>query len=343
MNQSACRQLGYQHPDEAPPSLETWNLTPVLPVKRTRFFSLPPVGTGTPLVESLASYTSALAAEHRVNVGNFINGELIPLVHSDPQSRSTSVRPFQATRSFTVGRGINGMGKLAKEFVSVLEWGTGCTGLDQLTLIPFSKALSSSNLLSPSRKWCPNCLDESRQANSRIHEPLLWAIDGVKACHVHYEPLQEVCPHCELVSKPLRVLTSPGRCPRCLGWLGRPMLSQTGSIDMMNSSIRWASMVGDLLSMASLSDITTLAQALQRNLHRGLELVGGRINSFAQLCGSEYHSFVFVRAKPSFMCDEEVLSFMNDEIESSWPVCTQEPGRVGRDHRGIPAEWQEPG
>ncbi len=291
MNQSACRQLGYQHPDEATSSLETWNLTPFLPVRRTRFFSLLPVGTGTPLVESLASYTSALAAEHGVNVGNFINGELIPLLHSDSQSRKTSVRPFQATRSFTVGRGINGLGKLAKELVSVLEWGTGCTKLAQLTLIPFSNALSSGHLLSPSRRWCPNCLDEWREASSRIHEPLLWAIDSVRACHVHHERLQEVCPHCELMSKPLRVATRPGRCPRCLGWLGRPMRSQPGSVDTMNFSIRWASMVGDLLAMASLSDITTLAQALQRNLRRGLELVGGRINRFAQLCGSEYYLF----------------------------------------------------
>jgi hypothetical protein len=31
---------------------------------------------------------------------------------------------------------------------------------------------------------------------------------------------------------------------------------------------------------------------------------------------------VFVRAKASFMCNEEVLSFMNDAIEISWPVCT---------------------
>jgi len=104
MNQSARRQLDYQDADRALPSLETWNLTPPVLIGRTRFFSLTPVGTGTPLVESLASYTSALAAEHGVNVGNFINGELIPLVHSDPQSRSTSVRPFQGTRSFTVGR-----------------------------------------------------------------------------------------------------------------------------------------------------------------------------------------------------------------------------------------------
>ena len=40
---------------------------------------------------------------------------------------------------------------------------------------------------------------------------------------------------------------------------------------------------------------------------------------------------VFVRASPSFMWDEEVLSFMNDDIEISWPVCTEEPCRVGGD------------
>lgn len=39
---------------------------------RTRYYSLDPVGIGTPLVESMTSYVVRLAAEHRFKVSTLI-------------------------------------------------------------------------------------------------------------------------------------------------------------------------------------------------------------------------------------------------------------------------------
>jgi transcriptional regulator with XRE-family HTH domain len=67
--------------------------------------------------------------------------------------------------------------------------------------------------------------------------------------------------------------------------------SQCWTADMVSSNVRWATMLGDLLSLASRWDGTVLAEALQRNLRRGMDLVGGKIKDFALLCGSKYHLF----------------------------------------------------
>jgi hypothetical protein len=42
-------------------------------------------------------------------------------------------------------------------------------------------------------------------------------------------------------------------------------------------------------------------------------------------------SNVGIRLTPSFICDEELLSSMHDDNESSGTVCTSEPGGLGRD------------
>ena len=68
---------------------------PVYPA-RTRFYSLPPEGLGTPLVESISSYIAALAKEHSCSTSNFLKEEIIPLsqrISGTSFGSSTDSRP----------------------------------------------------------------------------------------------------------------------------------------------------------------------------------------------------------------------------------------------------------
>jgi hypothetical protein len=91
------------HPD----SEKLWSIEkPQLP-KRSRLYHLPPVGVGTPFVESLTSYIARLAKSHSVLPGILLSKEIVPLVPK--VYRSTNLF---GTRNLTGA--VNGTGKLLR-------------------------------------------------------------------------------------------------------------------------------------------------------------------------------------------------------------------------------------
>jgi hypothetical protein len=70
------------------------------------------------------------------------------------------------------------------------------------------------------RAWCPNCLRDQKSKKTTIYEQLTWALTAMNVCAGHAIKLETKCPHCQRTSSPFMGRLIPGRCSRCLGWLG---------------------------------------------------------------------------------------------------------------------------
>jgi hypothetical protein len=196
-----------------PDSEKLWSIEkPQLP-KRSRLYHLPPVGVGTPFVESLTSYIARLAKSHSVFPGILLSKEIVPLVPK--VYRSTNLF---GTRNLTGA--VNGTGSMALDLVQVLETLTLRNDLPFLTLISWTNVLPQRKLLRPVRAWCPTCYEEWRSTKQIIYEPLMWSIEALTLCPLHRKRLHFQCPHCRCQFSPLAPYSQPGYCSKCLKWLG---------------------------------------------------------------------------------------------------------------------------
>jgi hypothetical protein len=58
------------------PVFEAWDLAVEPVAARSRFYALPPIGLGTPFVESLTGYVVRLAEAHAVSASSLVGKEL---------------------------------------------------------------------------------------------------------------------------------------------------------------------------------------------------------------------------------------------------------------------------
>lgn len=228
---------------------------------RSRLYPLAPQGMGTPLVESLSSLASRIAAAHCVPVGVLLSRELGPAI---------------ASSTFSVGQGwvqvghtMNGQGEHAKRCVLHLQRLTRQNGLAALTFLATSKILSDTHLLRTKKAWCAQCLSEWKAADQTVYEPLLWACEQVTLCPIHEHPLQDRCPHADCQAWVPLLTSWPGYCPRCTKWLGYvPDHTTVATIDESEREYKRcaAHMVGMILTCSqrdpSLLDPFYLTQAL---------------------------------------------------------------------------------
>ena len=138
-----------------------WETTPPDPTPCSYFYPLPPIGIGTPAVESFTGYITRLAAAHAVEAGVLVKAELLPQV---PCTKGVSIGnvPSKMPTSFFIDAfPLNGIGARARAWVAVLERMTVVGGLDRLTLLPWSKVISCVHLLRTQRAWCPYLLREA--------------------------------------------------------------------------------------------------------------------------------------------------------------------------------------
>jgi transcriptional regulator with XRE-family HTH domain len=115
---------------------------------------------------------------------------------------------------------INGIGLVAAEVTSAIETLTMRDDLHFLTMLQYANVIGYKGLLRRERAWCPACLDELRESDREIYEPLAWALELYTICPDHGAPLASVCPYCGLGNPFKSRRFYPGYCSRCGCWLG---------------------------------------------------------------------------------------------------------------------------
>lgn len=188
--------------------------------QRSHLYPLQPLLLGTPLTESFTSYITRLAAVHQVPTGILLAQELAPFISRYPGRNPASLSNIFFHIFFNQTGAWNGTGTMALEPVLVLQKLTQQPNLKYLTLIHWSKVLSTRNLLRKYKAWCPLCYSESSQKGLPLYEPLIWCVSAVKICPIHQYPLMNYCPHCGQHVYLLACHTKNGFCLRCRSWLG---------------------------------------------------------------------------------------------------------------------------
>jgi len=184
---------------------------------RTRLYRLEPIGMGTPMVECLASFIHRLAEAHGLPTWVLVRRELAPRFR-----RKSILGPRDGCELLgKMGGAINGNNTSALEAAQVLETLTGHTSLSCLTFARLRILVARRKIIRNCQAWCPDCLEDWRQKEQQIYQPLLWLLSDLTFCPVHGCRLKECCPGCERTHTPLGRYRWNGRCPRCWSWLGK--------------------------------------------------------------------------------------------------------------------------
>lgn len=263
-----------------------WEAQVVELPERSRFYSLSPVGIGTPQVESLSGYIARLSEAHVLSVGDMVGRRSMSRASTRVGKRLTSFhvrRPSEQVFHATA-YAINGVSARALKWTRILEGLTCCRHLDTLTLLPLRDTLSDMFLFRRRRAWCPQCYEADRETGT-VYERLLWALRGVTVCPVHVAPLEEKCPFCHKALPPLAAHSRPGYCSSCGSWLGRqagrPRLhANRGEPDY---ELYVATTAGELLASCSTAGRLSRAR-FSANLRICIDrLVSGNTKAFAEL------------------------------------------------------------
>ncbi|WP_445636793.1 TniQ family protein [Nostoc sp. DSM 114161] len=192
---------------------------PAIP-PRSDLYSLEPIGVGTPYIESLTSYITRLAEAHCVPTGRLISAVIISPYREEDLSNTKQKNTYNLIGSPQHHRALNGIGIIANRLIDALESLTLRSDLRFLTMATWSEVISNRSLFRPSRAWCPICYEEWRETGKLIYEPLIWGLELVKICPIHYQFLQILCPHCGKKLLSLEWHSRPGYCSKCQKWLG---------------------------------------------------------------------------------------------------------------------------
>ena len=268
------------------PAYGLWEALVVELPERSRFYSLGPVGIGTPQVESLSGYIARLAEAHVLSVGDMVGRRSVSRGSTRVCKRMTSLharRPSEQVFHATA-YAINGVSASAQKWTRILEGLTCCRHLEALTLLPLRDTLSDMFLFKRRRAWCPQCYEADRKTGT-VYERLLWALRGVTVCPVHVAPLEEKCPFCHQALPPLAAHSRPGYCSSCGSWLGRqdgrPWLHANRS--ELDYELYVATTAGELLASCSTAGRLSRAR-FSTNLRICIDrLVSGNTKAFAQL------------------------------------------------------------
>ncbi len=130
--------------------------TPPIWPPRSYLYHLPPIGVGTPFVESLTGYIARLAFEHCLSPGTLIAREIVPrmTIHKDKGNGHSLLG---------VGHLINMMGVCTRDVRRIVEELTLRQDLEPLTLFRWANVVSDDNLCRTHRAWCPVCYHEAKE------------------------------------------------------------------------------------------------------------------------------------------------------------------------------------
>lgn len=213
---------------------------------RSILYNLPIEGQWTPQQESLLGYVHRLAHAHRVRVKDLLSKVVVP--ETDIRVGGYWLR-FSENHSKT----INGYGKYATEVSAALSKLTMVKGLAQGTFIHWQKLFDQKGggVLHSKRRWCPACLDESRDAGHPITFPLLWSAYCVDHCPVHLSALVDCCARCGAEPKHVSEHLAIGLCDHC----GHSLCRHSGrskSINPVSAKAQFfVSAIGEMIALGN--------------------------------------------------------------------------------------------
>lgn len=202
----------------------SWNMEMPFVSTRSRLYNLKPIGMGTGHAESLTSYIARLAAAHSLTPAVLLGRTLTSVMDkrywlqdgAHPGSRRSPLG-----NSFgEYAKAINGIGVIAKDWVTALQNLNLRSDLNLLTMLPWADVFTHRNLLRPSRTWCPSCYHDWRLDGQQVYEPLLWTFRDLEVCTKHQRRLISQCQHCGQRIPWLGRCAQPGYCSKCGEWLG---------------------------------------------------------------------------------------------------------------------------
>jgi hypothetical protein len=306
----------------------SWDTQKSLIPPRSRLYHLEPIGIETPYVESLTGYISRLAIEHCITPRKLILAEIAPLIDRKTKLSNSPIESISKVLGTERNRTVtNGIGLMATNLVRAISALTLRSDLHFLTLLPWAPFLSIRGLLRRKRAWCPICYQEWRDKEKSIYEPLIWYIDAVKICPVHYTLLLEECPQCHLQQIVLSGDSIPGYCNKCGHWLGS---YKHKLISNKSAEITWQLYVvnnlGELLSSAPSSKSalnpniisnqisTYINQFFQSNKSSFSRLIGIHKTTIASWCDSSAIPQINNLLLLSHFCGIKLLDFLTSEV-----------------------------
>lgn len=215
---------------------------------RSYLYNIDPINNDSEYIESLSGYLIRLASIHNISTGNLINKVINPYIEKRYISNIASKGGDGFYKSSYC---INGKGELAKDFFNVLEFLSGNTNLQDLTLWKFKSILSNRGLLREKKAWCPVCLVEMREEN-KVYEPLLWKFSLYEICIKHKIILEDQCWKCNNKLDELTRESNLGYCSKCKKWLGHKSI-ETNDIEEYQEKI--SQLVSDLLKWGMQFDV----------------------------------------------------------------------------------------
>ncbi len=265
---------------------ELWSPGKLQLPERSRLHYLPPVGIGTPFVESLTSYIARLAESHSVFPGVLISKEITPYLKKIFAKRLSS-RRLRAL--FDRARALNGTGDMARDFVQALETLTLRSDLCFLTLLSCASILPSRGLFRAYKAWCPACYQKWHLFRQVVYEPLLWTIETVKVCPQHHQPLCFYCPYCHQQLPLLEWHSHSGYCSICGKWLGSFCDSYARGIllpEELKKEIWAADTIGELITAVPHLSSPLPRENVAKAMRATINLVSkGNIAAFASHLG----------------------------------------------------------
>ncbi len=174
--------------------------------RRPVLWSLPPIGIGTPTVESADSYLGRLVRVHgvaRQTLHKFINSQG-PAIYLNlrGQPPRLDVPSHQAAAYM----------RRVAELVGHPE-------VETLGLSWLADRVRAQHVFRPDRAWCPACL-AAMQTGEALHTPLIWVLASVSHCARHGVRLRTACPACGANGSIRRVGAVDGAsCASCGGTL----------------------------------------------------------------------------------------------------------------------------
>lgn len=246
--------------------------------QRSPYYNLEPIGVETPSIESLTSYTTRLAAAHSVSVGTLYEFTIVPALNKP----YLVAPPHLAPASTLLGtfknqiKNINGVGKIAREWVGVLENMTLRNNLMHLTFLPASETLTYVKLLKRTQSWCPVCYEEMHRTSGVIYQPLIWSIELVQICDRHQVRLADKCHQCESQFLSLTRRHKVGFCPRCYCWLGREFNESAESLFTL-CELEWQTFICDNLRELIVESQKESFLVSKANISRWLQICATKI------------------------------------------------------------------
>ncbi|MGM0881147.1 MAG: TniQ family protein [Bacillota bacterium] len=245
---------------------------------RSELYNLEPIGLGTEMCESLASWISRLSAEYNVSNVVFLKTVLKDLV-------------IEKNINYQLR---NGMNPFTCEIVNILEMKTSRIDLSYLTTLPWQGSFSSNSMLRKNKFWCPDCFDNRRSQSLEVFEPLIWSLTLATFCPIHEKKLIDKCPSCERRLNLFHNNNKIGYCNYCEAWLGDSRNSEdmTCQSDFERFTLMQISELIKFAPQMSQFPIRNRTSFLFRKLLQ--DITEGNKKKLSRICGSDKRgSFLF--------------------------------------------------